>query len=395
MPRVLMLALALALPWAGMAAAQEQALSAPAVVSAVECVRGCGPGGAARVGGVVRVRGRSMALVRWVVFLAGPGPRDDVVATVLRARRRSVDVRVPDGAGTGRVRLRNGDGAPAKPSVASIAIAGVAAAAPPPAAEPGPPGPPGAPDRDTTDAIDAHVDESTVFYAGGHDATLRYVVTASQPVEVAVELVRRGGGPVARWTPGAVAPGAEQRVDWDGNVDGAAAPAGRYEFRVAPVVATVAQQAERPEVVDSFRFLDHKFPVRGVHDFGGPTSIFGTARAGHTHQGHDVFAACGTPMVAARGGTVVFRAWHGNAGNYVVVRGDGNGVDYVYMHLAAPSVVERGARVRTGQRIGEVGDTGNAHGCHLHFELWSAPGWYEGGRPFDPLPSLRAWDAVS
>lgn len=391
MPRVLMLAIALALPWAGVAAAQEQALSAPAVVKGIACVRSCAPGGAASAGSVVRVRGTTMANVRWVVFLAGPGPADDAVATVLRARRRSVDVRVPEGALSGRVRLRNADGSPARPSVAVVTIDGAAAAPDPPEG----PVTPARPDRDTTDAVDAHVDRSTVFFADGRDATLRYVVTAPEPVEVAVELVRRGGGPVARWTPGPVAPGAEHEVEWDGTVDGGAAPPGRYEFRVAPVTAVAAQAAEPPEVVDSFRFLDHKFPVRGHHDFGGAGAVFGTARAGHTHQGQDVFAECGTPMVAARGGVVVFKAWQGNAGNYVVVRGDGNGVDYVYMHLAEPATVERGARVRTGQGIGAVGDTGNARGCHLHFEMWSRPGWYEGGSPFDPLPALRAWDAAS
>jgi murein DD-endopeptidase MepM/ murein hydrolase activator NlpD len=383
-----MLATVLALAGAGGAGAQEQALSAPAVVSDIACVRACAPDGAASAGSVVRVRGRTMARVRWVVFLAGRGPADDAVAPALRARRRSVDVRVPEGALSGRVRLRNDDGSPAKPSVATVTIRGAAPGVPAGRA-------PAIPDRDTTDAIDAHVDRSKVFFDDGRDATLRYVVTAGQPVEVAVELVRRGGGPVRRWTPGAVPPGAEQSVAWDGTVSGAAAPAGRYEFRVAPVGAVAAQSAERPEVVDSFRFYDHKFPVRGAHDFGAAGATFGASRQGHTHQGQDVFAACGTPLVAARGGVVVFKAWHGNAGNYVVVRGDGNGIDYVYMHLAAPAVVERGQRVRTGGRLGDVGDTGNADGCHLHFEMWSKPGWYEGGAPFDPLPALRAWDAVS
>jgi murein DD-endopeptidase MepM/ murein hydrolase activator NlpD len=51
--------------------------------------------------------------------------------------------------------------------------------------------------------------------------------------------------------------------------------------------------------------------------------------------------------------------------------------------------------VLTGQAIGEVGDTGDAHGCHLHLELWSGPGWYTGGQPIDPLPFLKAWDAYS
>jgi murein DD-endopeptidase MepM/ murein hydrolase activator NlpD len=65
------------------------------------------------------------------------------------------------------------------------------------------------------------------------------------------------------------------------------------------------------------------------------------------------------------------------------------------MHLREPAPVARGARVLTGQAIGRVGDTGDANGCHLHFELWSGPGWYTGGAPVDPLPFLKTWDAYS
>ena len=65
------------------------------------------------------------------------------------------------------------------------------------------------------------------------------------------------------------------------------------------------------------------------------------------------------------------------------------------MHLTGPSPVRQGQRVYTGQVIGTVGESGNASGCHLHFELWTAPGWYDGGRPFDPYPSLRDWDCGS
>jgi murein DD-endopeptidase MepM/ murein hydrolase activator NlpD len=99
--------------------------------------------------------------------------------------------------------------------------------------------------------------------------------------------------------------------------------------------------------------------------------------------------------VAARGGVVRWKAFQSRAGNYLVIDGDGTDVDYAYMHLRAPALVEKGDHVATGQRIGDVGDTGAASGCHLHFELWSGPGWYEGGRPSNPLATLQAWDAQS
>ena len=92
-------------------------------------------------------------------------------------------------------------------------------------------------------------------------------------------------------------------------------------------------------------------------------------------------AACGTPLVAARGGIVQYAGYEANAGNYVVIDGKGTPNDFMYAHLAEPSPLQTGDTVRTGQPIGIVGDTGDATACHLHFEMWGAPGWYEGGSP--------------
>ena len=136
---------------------------------------------------------------------------------------------------------------------------------------------------------------------------------------------------------------------------------------------------------------DGVFPIRGKHDLGQTaTNNFGGAR---NHKGQDLFAACGTPLAVAEGGTVVIAKFQSSAGNYAVIRGAKSGRDYVYMHMQAPARVSKGQNVTAGQPLGEVGDSGNANGCHLHFELWSSPGWYEGGSAMDPLPDLRAWDA--
>jgi murein DD-endopeptidase MepM/ murein hydrolase activator NlpD len=135
--------------------------------------------------------------------------------------------------------------------------------------------------------------------------------------------------------------------------------------------------------------------VLGAHDFGGAADRFGAPRAGHTHQGQDVMAACGTPIVAARGGTVQYAGFQAAAGNYVVIDGRNAPFDFMYAHLAQPSPLKTGDPVRTGGPIGVVGQTGDATACHLHFEMWTAPGWYEGGQPIDPLPYLKHWDLYS
>jgi murein DD-endopeptidase MepM/ murein hydrolase activator NlpD len=129
------------------------------------------------------------------------------------------------------------------------------------------------------------------------------------------------------------------------------------------------------------------FPIKGAYDYGTYVNTFG---GGRNHQGQDVFAKCGTPLVAGLGGRVTIVKWQDAAGNYVVIKAD-DGTSQAYMHLQKPAPVSRGQRVEAGQPIGRVGDTGRATGCHLHFELWTAPGWYEGGKAIDPLPTLKRW----
>ena len=89
-------------------------------------------------------------------------------------------------------------------------------------------------------------------------------------------------------------------------------------------------------------------------------------------------------MVAAWPGRVQMTDYHGAAGNYVVVDGAGPLKDTVYMHLQSVPQVREGQRVEAGEQLGLVGDTGNASACHLHFEIWSNPGYYEGGQPDRP-----------
>jgi murein DD-endopeptidase MepM/ murein hydrolase activator NlpD len=132
------------------------------------------------------------------------------------------------------------------------------------------------------------------------------------------------------------------------------------------------------------------FPVAGAHTFGDG---FGAARSGHSHQGQDIMAACGTPLVAVSRAKVKWVSYQGAAGNYVVIRNKKLHQDYMYAHLATRGSVVKGQIVQPGQQLGVVGQTGDATACHLHFELWLGK-WYRGGHPVDPLPYLQTYQGA-
>ena len=143
------------------------------------------------------------------------------------------------------------------------------------------------------------------------------------------------------------------------------------------------------KVLPASMIPEEVFPVRGRVNFGSSGARFGAPRSGYSHQGQDVMAACGTRMVAIRRSKVVYNTYHGAAGWYVVLRNLGTNTSFAYMHLLEKSPLAVGSIVGAGQRIGRVGQTGRAYGCHLHFEFWQGP-WQTGGRPIDPLPYLRS-----
>jgi murein DD-endopeptidase MepM/ murein hydrolase activator NlpD len=137
------------------------------------------------------------------------------------------------------------------------------------------------------------------------------------------------------------------------------------------------------------------FPVAGPFDLGGPDGRFGAGRSGHVHEGQDILAAAGTPVVAPYAGLVSRTSYQASgAGEYVVLDA-ADGRDYFFAHCVRGSTaVAEGAAVVPGQQLCQVGNSGTTSGPHLHFEIWNV-GWrVPGGVPIDPLPELRAWAGV-
>jgi murein DD-endopeptidase MepM/ murein hydrolase activator NlpD len=163
--------------------------------------------------------------------------------------------------------------------------------------------------------------------------------------------------------------------------------------RLEPVPPALAGEVrEMARVVAREQARRPAFPVDGEFNWGQGGAQFGASRGGRAHEGQDVFARTGTPLVAVRRGVVVETGDDGGRGNYVAIFSPDSGRTYVYLHMNEPSRVKRGGRVTAVQRIGSVGCTGSCFGDHLHFEVRRGRG--PEGPAENPRPALRRWAAA-
>ncbi len=104
------------------------------------------------------------------------------------------------------------------------------------------------------------------------------------------------------------------------------------------------------------------------------------------HYGLDIAADYGSRVRAGGSGTVIWAGWKSNGGGYQVWIAHGSGLYTTYNHMSGVTV-GRGQHVGRGQQVGRIGQSGNATGPHLHFEVWRGPVW-DGGTRVNPLGYL-------
>lgn len=129
------------------------------------------------------------------------------------------------------------------------------------------------------------------------------------------------------------------------------------------------------------------FPVPGgrySNDWGGARSAGATQGTGR-HQGIDIFAPRGTPVYAIESGVVSKMGWNTYGGNRVWIGGR-----FYYAHLDkyAPGL-KVGAKVKAGQLIGYVGNTGDAKNTDPHLHLGYSPDASQGARWANPYSLLQ------
>jgi murein DD-endopeptidase MepM/ murein hydrolase activator NlpD len=136
------------------------------------------------------------------------------------------------------------------------------------------------------------------------------------------------------------------------------------------------------------------FPVYGPAQFGDSFGAFRGDVSGNWHHGDDIFAPLGAPIVACANGIVFSVGWNDVGGNRLWLRDD-QGNEFYFAHLSAfTPLAKNGMRVRAGEMLGFVGNTGDAQGTptHLHFEVHPSSLIFMGyDGAVDPTPYLDAW----
>jgi len=227
--------------------------------------------------------------------------------------------------------------------------------------------------------------------------TVTFAFTAPARALTRIDLIAPGK-PAVRAKLGRVGATGKLTATWS-----AALTPGQYTARLVVTIRGTKHYLRQPLTVNPVApapaaltaSTNKLFPVQGPFNFGAELSKFGAGRTGHIHQGQDIAAAEGTPVVSPIAGTVHWTAYQAKGAGYYVVVAGADGRHYVFMHLQAGSTaVAKGAAVTAGQRLANVGNTGGSDGPHLHFEIW-LNGWRasKASLPIDPLPELEAWSA--
>ena len=242
---------------------------------------------------------------------------------------------------------------------------------------------------------------SVTFDEPGAAWVIARAVVLRVPGNAVVAQVPLGRVPTGRavqvpWRSGALAPGrylvrVHARDRWKHQLRRTAGAPGKTSLvvRAAPAPAPAATPPAPPSAPAPAPSSSGVFPVRGPITYGDGMG------AGRGHQGQDMAAAMGTPVVAPVAGTVVSTTYQASAAGYYVVLNAVNGHSYFFAHLQQGSfAVKEGQSVAAGQLLARVGSSGRSSGPHLHFEQW-VDGWRTSAksRPVDPLPQLRAWAA--
>ena len=170
-------------------------------------------------------------------------------------------------------------------------------------------------------------------------------------------------------------PGTEYTVRWNGRTDkGNTVGNDVYRFKVGPKAGAASTPARTPTSATT----------RTSSPFADSTATAtASARAAGTRGRTCSRSAEPRSRRRAEDGSSGTR-YHSAAGYYLVIDAKNTGRDHIYMHMRKADRPREGARVRTGERIGFVSDTGNASGCHLHFEIWSRPAGTRAAAPPTP-----------